>query len=132
MRDDQHEVDDEALVLERPAGQVEVLHLLVLPLIRGFGNSHLLALPQRVDAGGDDDVSLREPVSDDDAVGLVAGDGNWPQRDAAGALDRRPTRRACRSVRRELTGGATTTGLRIALSSGQRCSCRSAAAAADS
>ena len=33
-RDDQHEVDDEALVLERPPGQVEVLHLLILPLIK--------------------------------------------------------------------------------------------------
>ena len=33
-RDDQHEVDDEALVLERPTGQVEVLHLLILPLIK--------------------------------------------------------------------------------------------------
>ena len=75
-RDDQHEVDDEALVLERPPGQVEVLHLLILPLIRGFGNPDLLTLPQRVGAGGDNDFSLGEPVSDDDGVGLVASDGN--------------------------------------------------------
>ena len=30
-RDDQHEVDDEALMLQRPAGEVEGLHLLLLP-----------------------------------------------------------------------------------------------------
>ena len=41
-RDDQHEVDDEALVLERPPGQVEVLHLLILPSPEVCGNADLL------------------------------------------------------------------------------------------
>ena len=43
-------------------------------------------MPQRVGTGRDNHISLREPVSDDDAIGLVASDDNWPQRDAAGAL----------------------------------------------
>ena len=106
-RDDQHEVDDEALVLERPPGQVEILHLLVLPFADGLGKAHLLTFAQRVDAGGDDDVSLGEPVGDDGGVGLVAGDGDRSQRDAAGGLIERPRRRASRSSRRELRGGAS-------------------------
>src|SRR6185312_5003711 len=48
-------------------------------------DSDPLTLRQRVGAGRDNDISLREPVSDDNAIGLVASDGNWSQRDTAGA-----------------------------------------------
>jgi len=33
-------------------------------------------LRQRVGAGRDNDISLREPVSDDNAIGLVSSDGD--------------------------------------------------------
>ena len=78
QRDDQHEVDDEALVLERPPGEVEILHWLVLLPCSGLGKAHLLTFAQRVDAGGDDDVALGKTAGDDDGVGLVARDGDRP------------------------------------------------------
>ena len=53
MRDDQHQVDDEALVAQRPVGKVEAAHL-----ARSLGQADLLTFAQAVDAGGDDDVAL--------------------------------------------------------------------------
>ena len=58
-RRDQHEVDDEALVAQRPVRKIEAGHWRA-----PFGNAHLLVFPQPVDAGGDDDVALRQAVAD--------------------------------------------------------------------
>ena len=66
-RDDQHEVDDKALVLQRPAGEVEGSSLADTPDSSCFSDDGPSARPQRVDAGRDNDVPLREPVGDDDA-----------------------------------------------------------------
>ena len=87
-------------------------------------------LPQRVGAGRHNDIFLREPISDDDAIGLVASDSNWPQRDTARALVDDPhgggpfcSKRADRGTRLQ------DQNLR---SSGHRYSCRSGATAAGS
>ena len=81
--DDQHEVDDEALMIERPAGQVEALHFTALPL--GEAPASRTRWPSRrvlMPAVTTTSPSA-SPLAMMTLVGLVASDRDRPQRNPA-------------------------------------------------
>ena len=108
---DDHEVDDERAAADRPFGQVEADHRRALA-----EQADLLARPQRLHAGGDDDVARLQPLRDDQharrieaqhldrcaaprccVAGSTTQTAGWrsrPRQRRGGDLDRRRRRRA--------------------------------------
>ena len=91
--DDQHQVDDEALMLQRPAGQIEGFHLLLTPGQVCFGKPNLLANRQGIHARGDDDVTFGQAAADDDGICLIARDRDGPQGETVRLLIKHPDSR---------------------------------------
>ena len=62
-----HQVNDEALVTQRPFRKIEAAHGWV-----SSANRHLLPFAQLVDPGGDDDVALHQSLRNNDLVSFIA------------------------------------------------------------